>query len=81
MVRILLTVYWTWQLNQSIRNSLSDGEKAAYIDAELCLMSSPPKLDIEGAQNRWDEIMYAHIVQSNVIHDVVRHIRLFRYLR
>lgn len=25
---------------------------------------------IEGAQNRWDELMYGHIVQSNIIHDV-----------
>lgn len=32
-------------------------------------MSSPTQLDIEGAQNRWDEIQYGHIVQSNVIHD------------
>ncbi|KAK7718911.1 hypothetical protein SLS57_006021 [Botryosphaeria dothidea] len=51
-------------------HNLSNTEKAAYIDAELCLMSSPPKLDIEGALNRWDEVMYAHVVQSNIIHDV-----------
>ena len=34
-------------------------------------MSSPPKLDIEGAKNRWDELQYVHITQSNIIHDVV----------
>lgn len=33
-------------------------------------MSSPPKLGIEGALNRWDEVQYSHLVQSNVIHDV-----------
>lgn len=59
-------------LRMASRNNLSDVEKAAYIDAELCLMSSPPKLNIEGAKNRWDELMYSHVVQSNVIHDVVR---------
>lgn len=58
-------------LRMASRNNLSDAEKAAYIDAELCLMSSPPKLNIEGAKNRWDELMYSHVVQSNVIHDVV----------
>ncbi|KAL1620945.1 hypothetical protein SLS54_005877 [Diplodia seriata] len=59
------------ELKQSSpRTNLSDTEKAAYIDAELCLMSSPTKLDIEGAENRWDELMYSHIVQSNIIHDV-----------
>lgn len=33
-------------------------------------MSSPPKVGtIEGALNRWDELMWSHIVQSNVMHD------------
>lgn len=33
-------------------------------------MSQPATLGIEGAENRWDELMYGHIVQSNIIHDV-----------
>lgn len=34
-------------------------------------MSSPPKLGtIQGAQNRWDELQWIHIYQSNVIHGV-----------
>lgn len=34
-------------------------------------MSSPPKLGyIEGAQNRWDELQWVHINQSNIIHGV-----------
>jgi tyrosinase len=49
---------------------LTDDEKAEYLDAELCLMGKPAVLDIEGAENRWDELMYGHIVQSNIIHDV-----------
>lgn len=47
-------------------------EKTAYIDAELCLMARPAQAGIEGAQNRWDELDWAHIVQSNIIHNVVR---------
>lgn len=47
-------------------------EKTAYIDAELCLMERPAQAGITGALNRWDELDWAHIVQSNVIHNVVR---------
>ncbi|KAF2194377.1 amino acid transporter [Zopfia rhizophila CBS 207.26] len=50
--------------------NLSDEEKAEYIDAELCLMNLPPKLGYNWAKNRWDEVVYGHVVQSNVIHDV-----------
>lgn len=33
-------------------------------------MALPAKLNtIDGAINRWDELMWAHIVQSNVMHD------------
>ncbi|KAL4955939.1 hypothetical protein BDW69DRAFT_182115 [Aspergillus filifer] len=49
---------------------MTDAEKSAFIDAELCLMSSPTKLNIEGALNRWDELVYVHIAQSNFIHSV-----------
>lgn len=51
---------------------MSDTEKSAYIEAELCLMSTPAKAGIEGAQNRWDELDWAHIAQSNIVHNVVR---------
>ncbi|KAK9784031.1 putative Tyrosinase copper-binding domain-containing protein [Seiridium cardinale] len=51
-------------------SALTDDEKSAYIDAELCLMAQPATIGIEGAENRWDELMYGHIVQSNIIHDV-----------
>lgn len=33
-------------------------------------MALPPTVGIEGALNRWDEMMYGHIVQSNIIHGV-----------
>ncbi|KAF7536017.1 hypothetical protein G7054_g4866 [Neopestalotiopsis clavispora] len=49
--------------------ALTDLEKKAYIDAELCLMSKPPKLGVTGSQNLWDDLMYAHIYQAGVIHN------------
>lgn len=52
------------------RTALTSEEKQAYIEAELCLISSPPKTGtIEGAITRWDELHYSHIVQTNVVHD------------
>lgn len=51
---------------------MTDIEKASYIEAELCLMARPAQAGITGAQNRWDELDWAHIAQSNVIHNVVR---------
>lgn len=50
---------------------MTAAEKSAYINAELCLMESPAQTKIEGALNRWDELDWAHIVQSNIIHGVV----------
>jgi hypothetical protein len=45
-------------------HNLADDEKAAYIDAELCLMRSPPKTGHPLAQNRWDEFTIAHEIQT-----------------
>ena len=58
---------------------MTDSEKSSYIDAELCLMARPPQVGITGAQNRWDELDWAHIAQSNVIHNVVRNAPLIRF--
>ncbi|CAG9953082.1 unnamed protein product [Clonostachys rosea f. rosea IK726] len=49
---------------------MSVDERKEYIDAELCLMERPPIAGIEGAQNLWDELQFAHITQSNIIHNV-----------
>lgn len=51
------------------RTALTDSEKNAYISAELCLMKAAPKLNVTGSQNLWDDFMYTHIVQANVIHN------------
>ncbi|GME39079.1 amino acid transporter [Neofusicoccum parvum] len=58
---------------------MSDTEKSAYIEAELCLMSTPAKAGIEGAQNRWDELDWAHIAQSNIVHNVGGFLPWHRY--
>lgn len=50
--------------------ALTDAEKKAYIDAELCLQSSTPRSGIKNAQTRWDELQYIHIAQTNMVHDV-----------
>ncbi|RSL40767.1 hypothetical protein CEP51_016655 [Fusarium floridanum] len=60
-------------------HTLTTNEKNAYIDAELCLMSKPAKLGVEGAVNRWDELDWAHIAQANVIHNVGAFLPWHRY--
>jgi tyrosinase len=50
---------------------LTNAEQAAYLDAELCLMAAPSKLNSHGAETRWDDLQLNHVVQSHVMHDVV----------
>lgn len=49
-------------------HKMTNTEKSAYIDAELCLMSTPATLGLAGTQNKFDELLYCHVWQSNVIH-------------
>ncbi|KUI61095.1 Tyrosinase [Cytospora mali] len=60
-------------------HTLTDDEKAEYLRAEKCLMSRPTQLNIEGAKNRWDEVQWAHIVQSNDVHGVGQFLPWHRY--
>lgn len=55
----------------SDRNVLTDHEKKAYIDAELCLINAPPRGGTPGARNRFEELQYLHIIQTPYIHFVV----------
>ena len=50
---------------------LTAAERSAYITAELCLMATPSTLNVRGAQTRWDDLHWNHIVQAHVMHDVV----------
>lgn len=52
-------------------HTMTNEEKKAYIDADLCLMSLPATMGFPGAQTRWDDLMFAHINSTNVVHDVV----------
>lgn len=56
---------------QDLRADLTAAEKQNYIDADLCLMTLPPKSGIKGATSRWDELQYAHAAQARYIHNVV----------
>ncbi|KAJ2996614.1 hypothetical protein NUW58_g917 [Xylaria curta] len=67
---------------KSIRKSWTDltkGEKQNYIDADLCLMSLPPKSGIKGATSRWDELQYAHAAQARYVHNVGAFLPFHRY--
>ncbi|KAF2967710.1 hypothetical protein GQX73_g5889 [Xylaria multiplex] len=68
--------------SKSIRKSWADltaAEKQNYIDADLCLMTLPPKSGIEGAISRWDELQYAHAAQARYIHNVGAFLPFHRY--
>lgn len=60
------------------RHTLSDAEKKAYIDAELCLFNLPAKEGYPGAVNRFDDLHFSHINSTNVVHDVVSFFWMFR---
>ncbi len=34
-------------------------------------MNLPAKMGYEGAQTRWDDVMFSHVNSTNVVHDVV----------
>ncbi|KAI1343574.1 amino acid transporter [Xylariaceae sp. FL0016] len=51
-------------------SSLTDDEKSAFIQAELCLMESDAQEFTSWAKNRYDEIIYTHVIQASVIHNV-----------
>lgn len=51
-------------------HTLSDGDKRAYLDAELCLMKTPAALGLRGARTRFDELQSVHIFQAEIAHFV-----------
>ncbi|KAI2627026.1 Di-copper centre-containing protein [Hypomontagnella submonticulosa] len=59
--------------------NLTRSEKLEYIDGDLCLMSTPAKSGIPGAKTRWDELQYAHIVQTEYVHGVGAFLPFHRY--
>jgi hypothetical protein len=51
-------------------HTLSGEEKKAYIEAELCLMHKPAKLNLRGTRTRFDELQSCHILQAEITHNV-----------
>jgi hypothetical protein len=51
-------------------HTLSNDEKLEYINAELCLMSTPAKLGLPGAKTRFDELQAIHQLQAYATHFV-----------
>ncbi|KAI1735823.1 Di-copper centre-containing protein [Xylaria scruposa] len=69
-------------VTKSLRKSWTDltaAEKQDYLDADLCLMSSPPQSGIKGAASRWDELQYAHAAQARYVHSVGAFLPFHRY--
>lgn len=53
------------------RHTLTNDERKAYIDAELCLMSTPTSLDDGVARTQFDDLHAVHHNQAYIIHNVV----------
>ncbi|KAI1861852.1 hypothetical protein JX265_009355 [Neoarthrinium moseri] len=49
---------------------LTTEEKAAYIQADLCLIKAPSTSGIPGAKTRWDDLQWPHITQTVTVHNV-----------
>ncbi|KAK4444129.1 hypothetical protein QBC34DRAFT_309592 [Podospora aff. communis PSN243] len=51
-------------------HTLTDPEKKAYLDAELCLMSKPSVLNLRGSKTRFDDFQVAHAMKTEIAHFV-----------
>ncbi|KAK0737959.1 hypothetical protein B0T18DRAFT_335390 [Schizothecium vesticola] len=51
-------------------HKLTNAEKSAYINAELCLMKTPATLGLRGAKTRFDEFQSIHQLQAYSTHFV-----------
>ena len=50
---------------------MTNAEKKAYLDAEVCLMKTPGTLGLRGAKSKFDELQSVHVFQSDIAHGVV----------
>lgn len=74
MVRSFSTGNPSERLTHIPRGDISAAEKKAYIDAFLCVIGKPSKLDrtkFPGAQTRYDDFVVVHMNQTMNIHGTV----------
>jgi tyrosinase len=55
---------------------MTNDEKTAYIDVELCSMSFLANMAFPNAQTRWGNLQYVHARVVSAIHNVVSHLRI-----
>ncbi|KAM0815610.1 putative Tyrosinase copper-binding domain-containing protein [Seiridium cardinale] len=58
---------------------LTDEEKSAYVQADLCLIDAPSISGVPGAVSRWDDLQWPHITQTITIHNVGAFLPFHRY--
>ncbi|KAL1852026.1 hypothetical protein VTK73DRAFT_9321 [Phialemonium thermophilum] len=51
-------------------HTLSDDDKRAYLDAEVCLMSKPSVLGLRASRTRFDDFQSVHVLQAEIVHFV-----------
>jgi hypothetical protein len=51
-----------------LRHTLSDEEKRDYLDAELCVLTSPAKTKLPGALTMYDDLVATHQLQTTLVH-------------
>ena len=64
----------------TVRLTLSKGQKKAYLDAQVCVLKSPQKLNrLPGAKTRWDELASLHQIHALQIHTTGNFLPYHRY--
>ena len=63
--------FYSTSIPNTHRHTLTDDEKASYIEAELCLMDKEATLGLNGTKNRFEELQAAHQIQADIVHGVV----------
>jgi tyrosinase len=67
------------ELTKTLRHKLTNAEKKAYLDAELCLMNTPAELDLRGARTVFDELQSIHVNIAQIAHFVGAFLPFHRY--